>query len=347
MKFLNLLLLAIPVSIFVHLLDYSPVLLFVAAGLSIIPLAGYMGKATEEIAIYVGPRVGGLLNATFGNAAELIITIFALKAGLYEVVKASITGSIIGNLLLVLGLSMLLGGFKFKTQKFNRAAAGVHTSMLLMAVTGLIIPAVFLQTHTNPAAEPFSLGVAAVLMLVYVLSLIFSLHTHKDVFRPSLEHSEHSETPNWSKLKAMLILLIATILVVLESEFLVEGIDPVVKTLGISELFIGVIVIPIIGNAAEHSTSVIMALKNKMDISLEIAIGSSTQIALFVAPLLVFLGYFMGQRLDLIFTSYELIVIIMATVITAMISMDGRSNWLEGAQLLSAYAIMALAFLFV
>ena len=344
MRFLNLLLLAIPVSIFLKLSDYSPVLLFVAAGLSIIPLAGYMGKATEEIAIYVGPRVGGLLNATFGNAAELIITIFALRAGLYEVVKASITGSIIGNLLLVLGLSMLLGGFKYKTQKFNRAAAGMHTSMLLMAVTGLIIPAVFLQTHENPAAEPLSLGVAAVLMLVYILSLIFSLHTHKDVFRPS---QEHPETPNWSRLKALLILLVATILVVLESEFLVAGIEPVVKTLGISELFIGVIVIPIIGNAAEHSTSVIMALKNKMEISLEIAIGSSTQIALFVAPLLVFLGYFIGQPLDLIFTGYELVVIIMATVITAMISMDGRSNWLEGAQLLSAYAIMAFAFLFV
>jgi len=343
-RFLNLLLLAIPVSIFLKLSDYSPVLLFVAAGLSIIPLAGYMGKATEEIAIYVGPRVGGLLNATFGNAAELIITIFALRAGLYEVVKASITGSIIGNLLLVLGLSMLLGGFKYKTQKFNRAAAGMHTSMLLMAVTGLIIPAVFLQTHENPAAEPLSLGVAAVLMLVYILSLIFSLHTHKDVFRPS---QEHPETPNWSRLKALLILLVATILVVLESEFLVAGIEPVVKTLGISELFIGVIVIPIIGNAAEHSTSVIMALKNKMEISLEIAIGSSTQIALFVAPLLVFLGYFIGQPLDLIFTGYELVVIIMATVITAMISMDGRSNWLEGAQLLSAYAIMAFAFLFV
>ncbi|KUO75398.1 MAG: cation transporter [Desulfosporosinus sp. BRH_c37] len=344
MNFLNLLLLAIPISFFLQLSDYSPVLLFVAAGLSIIPLAGYMGKATEEIAFYVGPRVGGLLNATFGNAAELIITIFALKAGLYEVVKASITGSIIGNLLLVLGLSMLLGGFKYKTQKFNRAAAGMHTSMLLMAVTGLIIPAVFLQTHTNPSAEPFSLGVAAVLMFVYVLSLIFSLHTHKDVFRPSLEHPE---TPNWSKLKALMVLIVATILVVLESEFLVEGIEPVVKTLGISELFIGVIVIPIIGNAAEHSTSVLMALRNKMEISLEIAIGSSTQIALFVAPLLVFLGYFLGQPLDLLFTSYELVVIIMATVITAMISMDGRSNWLEGAQLLSAYAIMAIAFLFV
>jgi Ca2+:H+ antiporter len=343
-KFLNLFLLAIPISIFLQLAHCSPVLLFVAAGLSIIPLAGLMGKATEEIAIYVGPRIGGLLNAAFGNAAELIITIFALKAGLVEVVKASITGSIIGNLLLVLGLSMLLGGFKYKSQKFNKAAAGMHTSMLLMAVTGLIIPAVFLSTHSNPAAEPLSLGVALVLMLVYLLSLIFSLHTHKDVFRPS---QEHAETPSWSKLKALLILLVATLFVVLESEFLVEGIDPVVKTLGISELFIGVIVIPIIGNAAEHSTSVMMALKNKMEISLEIAIGSSTQIALFVAPLLVFLGYFIGHPLDLIFTGYELIVIIMATVITAMINLDGRSNWLEGAQLLAAYAIMALSFLFV
>lgn len=344
MKYLNALLLAIPVSIFLKILDYSPALLFVAAGLSIIPLAGYMGKATEEIAIYVGPRIGGLLNATFGNAAELIITIFALRAGLGEVVKASITGSIIGNLLLVLGLSMLVGGFKYKTQKFNQAAAGMHTSMLLMAVTGLIIPAVFVSVHSNPAAEPLSLGVSVVLMLVYLLSLIFSLHTHKDVFRPS---QEHSEEPNWSKIKALLILLIATAFVVIESEYLVEGIDPVVKTLGISELFIGVIVIPIIGNAAEHSTSVIMALKNKMEISLEIAIGSSTQIALFVAPILVFLGYFIGNPLDLLFTRYELIVIIMATVITAMISMDGRSNWLEGAQLLAAYTIMALAFLMV
>lgn len=344
MKLLNLLLLAIPISLALRFLNYSPVILFVAAGLSIIPLSGYMGKATEEIAIYVGPKVGGLLNATFGNAAELILTVFALRAGLVDIVKASITGSIIGNLLLVLGLSMLLGGFKYKTQKFNRAAAGMHTSMLLMAVTGLIIPAVFVHSHTNPAAKPFSLGVAAILMIVYVLSLIFSLHTHKDVFRPS---QEHSEAPHWSKLCSLITLLIATIFVALESEFLVSGIEPVVKTLGISELFIGVIVIPIIGNAAEHTTSVIMALRNKMEISLEIAIGSSTQIALFVAPLLVFLGYFMGHPLDFLFTTYELIVIIMAAVITAIISMDGRSNWLEGAQLLSAYTIMALAFLFV
>lgn len=344
MKYLNALLLAIPVSLFLHLMAYSPVLLFLSACLSIIPLSGYMGKATEEIAIYVGPRAGGLLNATFGNAAELIITFFALQAGLYEVVKASITGSIIGNLLLVLGLSMLIGGFKFKSQKFNRAAAGMHTSMLLIAVTGLIIPAVFLHTHANPAAEPLSLGVAAILMMIYILSLIFSLHTHKDVFRPS---QENSDSPKWSKLKALTILLVATLFVVIESEFLVESIGPVVNTLGISELFIGVIVIPIIGNAAEHSTSVLMAIKNKMDISLEIAIGSSTQIALFVAPLLIFVGYIIGQPLDLLFTSYELIVIIMATVSTAVISLDGRSNWLEGAQLLGTYLIMALAFVFV
>lgn len=344
MKLLNLLLLAIPISIVLRLSDYSHVLMFITAGLSIIPLSGYMGKATEEIAIYVGPRIGGLLNATFGNATELIITILALRAGLQEVVKASITGSIIGNILLVLGLSMFVGGIKHKNQKFNRAAAGMHTSMLLMAVTGLIIPAVFLGRQSSPSAHSLSLGVAAILMLVYFLSLVFSLHTHKDVFRPS---QDHDETPEWTKRKALIVLFIATVFVAIESEFLVDGIDPVVNTLGISELFIGVIVIPIIGNAAEHSTAVMMALKNKMEISLEIAIGSSTQVALFVAPFLVFLGYLMGKPLDLLFTVYELIVIIMGVAITGMISLDGRSNWLEGIQLLSAYTIMSIAFLVV
>lgn len=344
MKFLNICLLAIPISLILRYTNTSPLLLFLLACLSIIPLAGYMGKATEEIAGYLGPNIGGLLNATFGNAAELIITLFALNSGLYDVVKASITGSIVGNLLLVLGLSMLVGGFKFKTQKFNPTAAGMHTSMLLLAVTGLIIPAVFLKIHSNPHTEPVSLGVAVVLILVYLLSLIFSLYTHKDVFRPS---QEHSAKPEWSKLKAILILLVATVFVVLESEFLVSSIEPVVKTLGISELFIGVILIPIVGNAAEHTTSVMMALKNKMAISLEIAIGSSTQIALFVAPILIIIGFLIGRPLDLIFTSYELVVIILATLITAVINMDGRSNWLEGAQLLAAYAIMALAFFFV
>lgn len=344
MKFLNILLVAVPVSIILSIGHFSPVLLFVMACISIIPLSGYMGKGTEEIALYVGPRIGGLLNATLGNAAELIITIIALRAGLEEVVKASITGSIIGNILLVLGLSMFVGGVKHKQQKFNRAAAGMHTSMLVMAVTGLLIPAVFLGSKHGPKAVSLSLGVAALLMLVYILSLFFSLHTHKDVFRPS---QEHGGEPEWSKLKAVVVLLVATLFVALESEFLVSGIEPVVKTLGVSELFIGVIVIPIIGNAAEHSTALMMALKNKMEISLEIAIGSSTQIALFVAPLLVFIGYFVGQPLDLLFTSYELVVIIMGVVITSVINLDGRSNWLEGAQLLVAYTIMALAFLIV
>jgi Ca2+:H+ antiporter len=344
LRILNLLLIAVPISIALELLHLSPVLIFAAACISIIPLSGYMGKATEEIAIYVGPRLGGLLNATFGNAAELIITIFALRAGLQDVVKASITGSIIGNLLLVAGLSMFLGGLKHKTQKFNRNAAGMHTSMLVMAVVGLIIPAVFLGGNHGAKAQTLSIGVAVLLMLVYILSLVFSLHTHKDVFRPTQEHNEHSE---WSKAKALTVLLVATAFVALESEFLVSGIDPVVKTLGLSELFIGVIIIPIIGNAAEHSTAVMMALKNNMEIGLEIAIGSSTQIALFVAPLLVFLGYFLGNPLDLLFTSYELVAIVMGIVITSVVNMDGRSNWLEGAQLIAAYIIMALAFLIV
>ncbi len=344
MRLLNFLLIAIPVSIALEVLHVSPVLVFVAACISIIPLSGYMGKATEEIAVYIGPRLGGLLNATFGNAAELIITIFALQAGLQEVVKASVTGSIIGNLLLVSGLSMFVGGLKHKTQKFNRNAAGMHTSMLVMAVVGLIIPAVFLGGAHGPKAQTLSLGVAVLLMMVYVLSLIFSLYTHKDVFRPSQEHQVH---PEWSKGKALIVLVVATIFVAIESELLVSSIDPVVKTLGLSELFIGVIIIPIIGNAAEHSTAVLMALKNNMEIGLEIAIGSSTQIALFVAPLLVFLGFFTGSPLDLLFTSYELVAIVMGIVITSVVNMDGRSNWLEGAQLMAAYIIMALAFYIV
>lgn len=343
MKYINILLIAVPLSILLKFLDVSPAIIFLVSGLSIIPLSGYMGRATEEIALYTGPRIGGLLNATFGNAAELIITIFALRAGLYEVVKASITGSIIGNILLVLGLSMFLGGLKFKTQKFNRDAASMHSSMLLLAVTGLVIPAFFLSSHSSAAAEPLSLGVAVVLMLVYLFSLVFSLHTHKDVFRPN---QEHEDTPTMSRFKAFLILFVATVFVAIESELLVEGIEPVVNTLGISELFIGVIVIPIIGNAAEHSTAIMMALKNKMEISLEIAIGSSTQIALFVAPLLVFIGFFMGNYLDLIFSMYELVVIILGVVVSMMVSLDGRSNWLEGLQLIAAYIIMALAFLF-
>ncbi len=348
MAVLKFLLLAIPVSILLRLTHVSPVLVFLASGLSIIPLAGFMSRATEEIAIYIGPRAGGLLNATFGNAAELIISIFALRAGLEQVVKASITGSIIGNILLVLGMSMLLGGIKHKEQTFNRAAAGMHTSMLLMAVTGLIIPAVFFGFHSGPpllaAAESLSLGVAAVLIVVYLLSLLFSLHTHKDIFRPS---ETEPEDPSWSKGKALLVLLTATIFLALESELLVSGIEPVVNTLGINELFIGVIVIPLLGNAAEYAASAMMAVKNKMEISIEIAVGASTQIALFMAPVLVFVSFLMGRPLDLLFTGYELVVIIMGMVITGMMSLDGRSNWLEGVYLVSAYVIMAMAFLFV
>lgn len=340
-------LISIPISLIIKFSGSSQVWLFVSSALGIIPLAGYMSKATEELSIYVGPRAGGLLNATLGNAAELIITIFALHAGLDQVVKASITGSIIGNILLVLGASMLFGGLKYKEQTFSRASASMHISMLLMAVTGLIIPAVFFGPQSNPssqAAEYLSLGVSTVLILVYLLSLLFSLHTHKDIFRP---HQEQAEKPEWSKTKALLILLTATAFLALESESLVSGIEPVVKILGINELFIGIIIIPLIGNAAEYAASVAMALKNKMEISIEIAVGASTQIALFMAPLLVFISYMMGHPLDLIFTTYELVVIIIGIVITAMMNLDGRSNWLEGTYLIAAYVIIALAFLFV
>lgn len=344
MKLFFYLLLAVPLSITFKLIRLSAVEVFIISGLAIVPLAGYMSKATEEIAYYIGPRLGGLLNATFGNAAELIITIFALRAGLEQVVKASLTGSIIGNILLVLGMSMFFGGLKYKSQTFNREVAGMHTSMLLMAVTGLIIPAVFFGSHYSPAAEFLSLGVAIVLIAVYILSLIFSLYTHKELFRPDLEDDG---TADWSQLKAISILAISTVFLAVESEFLVSSIESVVQTLGISELFIGVIVLPLVGNAAEYAASVNMALKNKMEISIEVAVGASTQIALFVAPLLVLIAFAIGRPLDLLFNSYELIVIIMGIVITGLISLDGRSNWIEGAYLIAAYLIMAMAFLFV
>lgn len=346
MKILRMLLLAVPVSIVLEYMHVSPLLLFVVSALAVIPLAGIMGEATEEIAHYAGPQIGGLLNATFGNAAELIIAIIAIKEGLYDVVKASIAGSIIGNILLVLGISVLVGGVKYKVQTFNRTIAGVNSTMLFLAVIGLVIPAVFME-HIVKAkphiVNELSLGVAAILMICYILGLLFSLHTHKHL---AAYEQEEFDPPKWSLSKALLILLGATVLVAIESEILVGAIEPVVETLGWSELFIGIIIIPIIGNAAEHSSAVLMALKNKMDVSLEIAVGSSTQIALFVAPLIVFVSLLFGEQMNFIFNIYEISAIAVAVFIANYMSHDGEAYWIEGAQLLAAYLIIAIAFFF-
>lgn len=345
MKFLKYLLIFIPISFIAKFFNLSPSIIFVLACLSIIPLAGLMGEGTSEISFYSGPKIGGFLNGTFGNATELIISFFALKEGLFEVVKSSIAGAVIGNILLVLGASMLAGGLKFKTQKFNKKVAEVSSNMLLFAVIGLCIPALF--THTlapnllNTQYEGLSIFVAIVMIIIYILSLFFSFNTHKDLYTSAQEDEEGSA--KWSLRKAILILVFSTILIAVESEFLVSGIEPITHSLGLSQFFVGIILIPIIGNAAEHTTAIIMARKNKMDVALEIAIGSSLQIILFVAPVLIFTSLFFTP-MSIIFNEFELIALIAAVLIANRVSHDGESNWLEGVQLLSVYLIIAGSF---
>ncbi|MFR4163008.1 MAG: calcium/proton exchanger [Paraclostridium sordellii] len=344
MKILKYLLIFIPISIIGEFMHLPPTVMFVLAALSIIPLAGLMGEATEEISFYTGPKIGGFLNATFGNATELIISFFALKAGLFEVVKASIAGSVIGNILLVLGASMLFGGLKHKNQTFNKKVIEVSSSMLLFAVIGLCIPAIF--THTidpkllNTRYEGLSIVVAIIMFAIYILSLVFSFFTHKDIY--SIDHEEEGSA-KWSLKKSIIILAIATILIAIESEFLVSGVDSITATLGLSEFFVGIILIPIIGNAAEHSTAIVMSMKNKMDVSVEIAVGSSLQIILFVAPVLIFLSL-LFTPMSIVFNQFELVSLIVSVLIVNRVASDGESNWLEGVQLLSVYLIIAAGF---
>ena len=347
MKFLRYLLILVPVSIVFEFMHLSPTLIFITSCLAIIPLAGLMGEATEEISVYSGPRVGGFLNATFGNATELIIAFFALKEGLFDVVKASIVGSVIGNTLLILGLSMILGGCKFKTQSFNKKAVEVSSSMLLFSVIGLSIPAIF--THTikvdllTSKYESLSVAIALIMFVIYILGLFFSFYTHKDIY--GTEHKEEVES-KWSLKKSVLVLIIATVFIALESEFLIGSVDSMTETLGLSEFFVGIIIIPIIGNAAEHSTAVVMAMKNKMDVAVEIAIGSSLQIILFVAPVLIFLSL-LFKPMSIIFNEFELVALIVAVVIANRVSNDGESNWLEGVQLVAVYIIIAICFFII
>jgi Ca2+:H+ antiporter len=344
MKILRFLLIFVPVSLIGEFVDYPPTVLFVLSALAIIPLAGLMGEATEEISFYSGPQVGGFLNATFGNATELIIAFFAMKAGLFEVVKASIAGSVIGNILLVLGASMLVGGLKYKTQQFNQKAVEVSSSMLLFAVIGLIIPAIF--TETVPASllttsyEGLSVIVAVIMFSIYLLSLVFSFYTHKDLY--SVDHSQESAS-KWSLPKSIIVLIGATVLIGLESELFVGSVKPMTESIGLSEFFVGIILVPIIGNAAEHSTAIVMAYKNKMDVAVEIALGSSLQIILFVTPVLIFLSLLFSP-MSIVFNEFELIALIFSVLIANRVANDGESNWLEGVQLIAVYIIIAAAF---
>jgi Ca2+:H+ antiporter len=333
------------VSLVAKLLD-KDLVVFLTAAAAILPLAGLIGRSTDDLAKRAGPRVGGLLNATFGNVTELIIAIFLILDDELDVVKASLTGSILGNLLLVLGISFLVGGLRHQEQRYNAQAAGVHSTSLALAVTGLMMPALFVLTtgsHDFLVREVVSGTVAAVLMALYVAALLFTQVTHEHLFRsPSRE-----EHPEWSTRKAVWLLVAATALVALESELLVGALEPALKDLGLSKFFVGLILVPIIGNAAEHSSAVMFALRDKVDVTLEIAIGSSTQIALFVAPALVFISLAVGHPMDFVFSTFEVAAVGLSTFIVALISLDGRSNWLEGAQLTGAYVIMAISFFFV
>jgi Ca2+:H+ antiporter len=347
---LNLLLAFVPLALAADLLGLPGVVVFVASALSIVPLAGLIGEATEQIAHRVGAGVGGLLNATLGNLPELIIGLFALAAGLHGVVKASISGSLIANVLLVLGLSILMGGWGRERQRFNRIHAGASTSMLFLAVVALVMPAVFDLAvfgslgPTTLAVETFSLLVAVVLMATYLASLVFSLKTHRDLITSS---PAEAEIPTMRPRTALALLGAATALTALESELLVGSITEATRSIGVTDFFVGVVVVAIVGNAAEHASAVMMARKDKMDITIAIAAGSSAQVALFVAPFLVFASLLFGQPLSLVFNAFEIVGVILAVLALALVVVDGESNWFEGLQLLAIYAVLAIVFFFV
>jgi Ca2+:H+ antiporter len=345
------------VAVVAQLAGWNPLIVFVASALAMIPLAGLMGQSTEALAVHTGPRLGGLLNATLGNAAELIITIMAIREGIQnpainaqmlELVRASLTGSIMGNILLVLGLSVLVGGLRHGTQKFDQSHAGTNATLLVLAVAALVIPSIFshnIELVNHDAVEYLSLGVAGVMIGLYALSLLYQFrrantHTAHDDEHAVAEHG----ASQWSVRQAAIVLLVATGAIVWMSELLVGSVEHVVLEVGITEFFLGIIIIPLIGNIAEHLVAVQVAGKNKMELSLAISVGSSLQIALFVAPLLVFVSLLMGNPLTLVFNEFELIALMAAVLIAGLVSLDGESNWLEGAMLLTIYVIIALAF---
>ena len=344
-SWLNLLLVVAPISWYLALTGDTSLWLFVAAAVALIPAAGLIGEATEELSNRSGPTLGGFLNATFGNAAELIIAIAALRAHHVEVVKASITGSIIGNLLLVFGASCFVGGAKHGTQRFNRTAAGNATVMLALAVSALVMPATvdlfaFGSLEARPAVlNRLSIWTAFVLLAVYGAGLIFSFRHNRNPLRPTPQRPPHS-----SRTAALIVLLIGTVLTTVEAEILVRGLEPALRQFGMTELFAGVIVVALVGNAAEHYSAISAATRNDMTLALEISIGSSAQIALMVAPLLVLIGPLLGQPMALVFNAFEMAGIGLSVATVALVARDGESNWLEGLQLLGLYVILAAAF---
>lgn len=347
---MNWLLIFLPVAIGLeHWAPQQHLAIFASSSIAILPLAAWMGRATEHLAERMGEGVGGLLNATFGNAAELIIALAALRSGLYDVVKASIAGSIVGNILLVLGAAMMAGGLRHRAQTYNPQGARAQATMLTLAAITLILPAAYrvaLGEGARPGLVPLSVSISIVLLVVYGLFLVFSLGSHSALFRGHGHHEDKAEA--WPVWRAALVLAASTAGVAVMSELLVGAIQPAAKELGLGSVFIAVFVVAILGNAAEHATAITVAMKNRMDLALSIAIGSSVQVALFVAPLLVLLSLVVGpQPMDLAFPGGLVLIILLSVLITGQVAGDGHSDWLKGIQLLAAYVVLGLTFFFI
>ncbi len=349
---MNWLLIFVPITIALEFLaPQQHLFIFLAAGCAILPLAGWMSRATEQLAEKLGEGVGGLLNATFGNAAELIIAIAALRAGLLDVVKASLAGSIVGNILLVLGASMLAGGLRHSEQSYNAAGARSEATLLTLAAIALILPATYnnlVGVRVEHGLLYLSITISVVLLVVYGLFLVFSLGSHKALFTGSIQGTEAAiDQPAWSMRKSLVVLALATAAIAWVSEILVGAIEPAAQEIGLSRVFVGVFIVAILGNAAEHATAISAAMKNRMDLSLSIAIGSSVQVALFVAPVLVLASLWIGPTpMDLLFGTGLVVAILLSVLITSQVAGDGRSDWLKGVQLLAVYLILGLAFFF-
>ena len=349
-----ILLIFAPIAAALEFAHADHLVLFVISAIALIPLAKLIGDSTEHLATHYGPTAGSLLNVTFGNAAEIIIAVTAISAGLLDLVKASITGAIIGNILLILGLSVIVGGFRYKEQNFSRENIGTQSSMLFLAVIGLAVPTILASTILSPSenqgqVQLLSDALAIILLIVYILGIVFTFVTHKHLFTlpETAEDIQESHGTHWSKKKSFLLLAASMAGVIVVSEILVASVETTGEELGFGQLFVGAIIVGIVGNAAEHSSAILLARKGKMELSIGIAAGSGTQIALFVVPILVFAGIAMGQPFTLVFTLLELATIFLAAIILNLIVHDGRSNWFEGVMLTAVYIIIAIAFFFV
>jgi Ca2+:H+ antiporter len=349
-----ILLIFAPIAAALEFAHADHLVLFVISAIALIPLAKLIGDSTEHLGTHYGPTAGSLLNVTFGNAAEIIIAVTAISAGLLDLVKASITGAIIGNILLILGLSVIAGGFRYKEQSFSRENIGTQSSMLFLAIIGLAVPTILASTILSPSenqgqVQLLSDALAIILLIVYILGIVFTFVTHKRLFTPpeTAEDIQGSHGTHWSKKKSFLLLAASMAGVIVVSEILVASVETTGEELGFGQLFVGAIIVGIVGNAAEHSSAILLARKGKMELSIGIAAGSGTQIALFVVPILVFAGIAMGQPFTLVFTLLELATLFLAAIILNLIVHDGKSNWFEGVMLTAVYIIIAIAFFFV